>query len=240
MSGKIDRDSFVMHQSFLDGFATMNKTQICTAIQVISDYAMHGVEPKIDDPLIQMWFNMAKYTVDHDTEKYLKKVEGGRKGGLAKSSNLSNLKHAKQPKQPKACLAKPSMLSVNVNDNVNVNVNDNVNVKELSTTNVVEAAPEEFGKAEINSFIDEFESKLKIPVNRSKKSERFAANRLIRKHGFEQACKLIRMAEAAQMDRYAPRVGSICDLDSKQGELVVWGRQKVSSSNNSSSEVVIL
>ena len=98
-----------------------------------------------DDQAVRLACMVAKDQLKRDLEKWEdtkeKRVEAGRKGGLAKSSNAKqNLANATNDKQTLANSSKGvANVAVNVNDNVNVNVNDNVlsndNIKEYKLSN---------------------------------------------------------------------------------------------------------
>jgi phage replication O-like protein O len=100
--------------------------------------------------------------------------------------------------------------------------------KEIST-NVDTGTPEaiEYGDPQINRIYREFEE-LITPIIIKKKDARKKIKILINSlKGVENASKMIRMAAAANLDRYGPKCGSVEDLLEKQGKITVWARSQV-------------
>jgi phage replication O-like protein O len=100
--------------------------------------------------------------------------------------------------------------------------------KEIST-NVDTGTPEkvEYGDPDVNRIYQEFE-KLITPIIIGKKKARGKIKILINSlKGVENASKMIRMAAAANLDRYGPKCGSVEDLLDKQGKITVWARSQV-------------
>jgi hypothetical protein len=70
-----------------------------------------------------------------------------------------------------------------------------------------------FGNADINTVIDSF--KEHFGVTKATRYDRFAAKRLIQRHGAEAICDTIRKLSQGQTDKFAPTVNSVSELENK-------------------------
>lgn len=61
------------------------------------------------------------------------------------------------------------------------------------------------------------------------RKNRFACSNLLKKHGKEKLTKLINGVALAQADKFAPRIADFSALQSKQNELIAWGKTNQSS-----------
>lgn len=61
------------------------------------------------------------------------------------------------------------------------------------------------------------------------RKNRFACSNLLKKHGKEKLTKLINGVALAQADKFAPRIADFSALQSKQNELITWGKTNQSS-----------
>lgn len=60
---------------------------------------------------------------------------------------------------------------------------------------------------------------------------RYACSNLLKKHGKDKLIQLIRGVALAQTDQYAPRISDFSSLQSKQNDLIAWGKTKQSANN---------
>lgn len=96
--------------------------------------------------------------------------------------------------------------------------------KELRNTNVLATA---YGKPEINELITYWKDTTGIELSSKTKANRNAANNLLKKHGMDKLKALIRGVNAANSDKYAPRISDFVELQSKTNELITWGKKNV-------------
>ena len=80
---------------------------------------------------------------------------------------------------------------------------------------------------DINELFEYWSDKLGYTIEGNIKRNRIACSNLIRKHGIEDVKKLIDGVELAQLDKYAPRISNFVQLQSKQTDLIVWGKSRV-------------
>ncbi len=66
-----------------------------------------------------------------------------------------------------------------------------------------------------------------IELSSKTKANRNAANNLLKKHGMDKLKALIRGVNAANSDKYAPRISDFVELQSKTNELITWGKKNV-------------
>lgn len=100
-----------------------------------------------------------------------------------------------------------------------------------SITNVIGETPETYGKHEINEIFDYWEQQIGYPITSKKQANRNACNNLIKRWGQDGVKKLIQGVRMAQNDIYAPRISDFASLQSKQNDLMAWGKKQ--TNNNS-------
>lgn len=186
--------------------------------------------PELNDILLEIAFEPIKQQLKRDLKHWdnirQKRVEYGRKGGLAKAKqNLATLSNTKQP------LAK---LAVSVNDNVNVNVNVNDTVNDISIPiGIEEKSPDEletkketFGREDINTLLADFERIMGFKSASNK--DRIFATHILKNYTHPQ---IKAMLEYCSQDAYAPRIGSLEKMWFKRGDIVAGIKGKINKNN---------
>ena len=112
------KPGFMMYHSKARVLANMGAESFMAVMLAMCDYSEFGAEPTALNDMERMAFDMMRDTLDRDDERYRKRVEAGRKGGLAKASNASIAKHD---------LANPSKSSFAKQDLANLPTQPNVN-----------------------------------------------------------------------------------------------------------------
>lgn len=84
MAGK---PGFMMYHGKVRVLAKMDAESFKAVMMAICDYSEFGAEPTALNDTEAMAFDMMREAIDRDNDKYLKRVEAGRKGGLTKASN---------------------------------------------------------------------------------------------------------------------------------------------------------
>lgn len=82
-----------------------------------------------------------------------------------------------------------------------------------------------FGDAKINDMFTYWKETTGYEIQSRQQANRRAAYNLLRKHGEDGVKRLIRGVALAQQDKYAPRIANFEQLQSKQDDLLVWGKQ---------------
>lgn len=120
-------DSLLIYTAYAEKFKKLTDAQFGQLMRCVIEYQATGEAPEIDDTAVALSFDVIKYDLDANNEKYEatveKRREAGAKGGKQKQAN------AKEEKQELANLANASKCKQNVAnqaDNDNDNVNDNV------------------------------------------------------------------------------------------------------------------
>lgn len=103
---------------------------------------------------------------------------------------------------------------------------DNSIDNSIDTLPIGKVAQEPKGKTEINQLFEEWHLKTGIPISGKEKANRYAANNLLKKHGYAKCVQLIAGVALAQQDRYAPRISDFTQLQSKLTDLLTWGKTK--------------
>lgn len=145
------RESFVFYRSFFEALEVLNNEQRGKCYAALAAYALNGVVPDDSDPVVKMFFAMARAQIDANNQRY----ENGRKGGRPKNQTETKTKpnnnQTMTEEQPKATQSKTE-----VEPNVNVNVN--VNVKEKDTLKGVQKEKPQFippTLAEVQKYISD-------------------------------------------------------------------------------------
>jgi len=88
MSSKV---SFVMHLRYIEAFKDLSGDDVKQLMLTIGEYVEHGIVPEYTDAGLKMAFNFIRSDLDRDAirweETKLKRVEAGRKGGIASAEN---------------------------------------------------------------------------------------------------------------------------------------------------------
>lgn len=87
-------------------------------------------------------------------------------------------------------------------------------------------SPEKYGNDDINKLLEYWNIQVGYPITSKLQANRNASKNLIAKYGLVRAKKLIDGVRMAQNDKYAPRIADIAQLQSKQNELMAWGKIK--------------
>lgn len=115
------RDSLLIYTAYADKFQKLTDEQFGKLIRLMLHYQQAGNVPEIEDGAVALAFDVVKYDIDKNAEKYDRIVErnreNGKKGGRPKNP-VGFLGTQKNPEEPKKA------------DNDNDNVNDNENKKE--------------------------------------------------------------------------------------------------------------
>lgn len=78
---------------------------------------------------------------------------------------------------------------------------------------------------EINEMFRVWEEIIGIPISSHVKQNRNACSNLLKKYGKEKLTQLIAGVAQTHSDQYAPRIANFIQLQSKQDELIIWGRR---------------
>lgn len=77
-------DSFVFYRSFRDAIEEMTNENKLATLLAICDYALYGVEPKLNDAMARAVFTVARPSIDSNNAKRV----GGKKGGRPKKETI--------------------------------------------------------------------------------------------------------------------------------------------------------
>ncbi len=101
---------------------------------------------------------------------------------------------------------------------------DKTKTKQIITNVIGADAPAVYGKPELNSLFEYWQSVTGVQIQAKLPANRRACNNLLRKWKSEGVKKLIDGVAMAQADKYAPRISDFCDLQSKLNQLITWGK----------------
>lgn len=117
------RDSLIFYTAYSDKFNKLSDEQFGKLVRIMLHYQTTGTVPIIDDPLIELSFNVVKFDMDMNNEKYERVVqrnrENGGKGGRPKNPT--------EPQKPSGLSGNPTKPKKADNDNENDNEHDNDN-----------------------------------------------------------------------------------------------------------------
>lgn len=105
----------------------------------------------------------------------------------------------------------------------------NISLTKLHIAKAIGETPEKYGKEEINELFEYWQEKTGYELVSKTRANRFACSNLLKKHGAEKLKRLIDGVAMSQSDRFAPRIADFSQLQSKQNELMVWGRTKITT-----------
>ena len=112
------RDSFVFYSSFYEAIQTLDSADAGECVKALANYALNGVLPEDNKPLVKMFFTLVKPQVDANNQKYENGLKGGRPKNQTETKNKPNKNQTETKPEP------------NVNENVNVNILKKENIKE--------------------------------------------------------------------------------------------------------------
>ena len=81
-------------------------------------------------------------------------------------------------------------------------------------------------KAEINEMFDYWVRITGLPITARIKQNRYACSNLIKKHAVDGVKRLVGGVAQAHDDKYAPRISDFSQLQSKLGDLLLWGKKQ--------------
>lgn len=84
----------------------------------------------------------------------------------------------------------------------------------------------EYGNPEVNSIVNTF--KESFGTTKTTKADRFAANRLAKKHGAESIAQAIKAFSAHAHEKFAPSVNNVAEFDNKLPSIVKFMSNKSS------------
>lgn len=88
--------------------------------------------------------------------------------------------------------------------------------------------PAEYGNPDVNNVINTF--KEAFGTTSSNQYDRYAANRLVTKHGVQTIATVIKALASYGDDKYCPRTNSVRDLEQKWVQVISFLRSKSNSS----------
>ena len=129
-------NSFIFYTAYAEKLRRLTDSQLGALVRIMCAYKESGNAPEITDAAVAFAFDVVRYDMDRNSEKYETTVqarkEAGAKGGQAKVANANKSKQS-QANLANATFAKQNKQAVaNVADNDNVNDNDNDIIKRES------------------------------------------------------------------------------------------------------------
>lgn len=122
------KDTLLLYTSYSDKFQKLTDAQFGQLIRIILKYQMDGIDPIIEDAAVSLAFDVIRYDIDINTQKYNEKIEkkreAGAKGGKQKVANAKNDKQS-VAKVADAKNAKQKVANQADNEHVHDNVHDN-------------------------------------------------------------------------------------------------------------------
>lgn len=89
------KDSMIVYATYLEKFRRLSDQQFGCLMRAAMEYQMTGEVPSIDDMAVSVAFDIVKYDLDVNRQKYdevcEKRREAGAKGGLAKASKTKQM-----------------------------------------------------------------------------------------------------------------------------------------------------
>lgn len=154
------KDSMVIYTAYIDKFVKLSDAQFGKLMRLLLQYQKDGTLPEIDDFTVSLAFDVARYDIDKNTQKYCdviaKRREAGSKGGKASASKAKQkVANGSKAKQTIANQADND----NVNDNVSKDVKENTKRKKIpSREEVKEYIREKNLSVDGDQFFDYFEA----------------------------------------------------------------------------------
>ena len=141
-------ESFIFYAAYAEKFTELTDEQFGKLVRHMCEYRKTGEAPEIKDGLVRLAFNVVKYDIDHNSEKYEETCEKRRQAiqerwGKKEAAQTTQTAQAEEKTQPiqkntndtkeyKSIqnIQKNTNDTYNENENVNVNENDNENDNE--------------------------------------------------------------------------------------------------------------
>lgn len=101
-------------------------------------------------------------------------------------------------------------------------------VDNTSITKVIRPRPDK-RDPQINEIIEHWTLTTGLEILSKQQANRNAAKNLINKHGLDGVKRLVQGVALAHGDRYAPRIADFIQLQAKQNDLILWGKQQSKS-----------
>lgn len=79
-----------------------------------------------------------------------------------------------------------------------------------------------YGKPAVNRLFDWWAGVMGYTISSNVQKNRWAVERLLKKHGEDKVKEFVLGAREARKDRYAPQISSFIDLDFKWDKLTEW------------------
>lgn len=76
------RDRFLFYGSFWEALSSLSDEQKGQCLTVISEYALYGKEPSLENPVVRMFFTLVRPQIDANNQRF----ENGSKGGSRKKT----------------------------------------------------------------------------------------------------------------------------------------------------------
>ena len=77
-----ERDRFLFYGSFWEALSSLSNEQKGQCLTVISEYALYGKEPNLENPIVRMFFTLVRPQIDANNQRF----ENGSKGGSHKKT----------------------------------------------------------------------------------------------------------------------------------------------------------
>ena len=138
---KIMKDTFIVYTSYLERFANLSDEQLGTLFRAMLEYQTSGVAPQINDMAVSFCFDVVKYDMDVNNDKYEKRCQQQRanvekrwnkqKEGIPKDTNDTMVYHRIPPNT--TCTKHTDNDSDSDNDSVSDSDSDTDSVNEKDT-----------------------------------------------------------------------------------------------------------
>lgn len=116
MAGK---PGFMMYHGKVRVLAKMDAESFKAVMMAICDYSEFGAEPTALNDTEAMAFDMMREAIDRDNDKYLKRVEAGRKGGVASGEARRSIAKQNEANEPMRSKMKQNEANEPTQPNVN-------------------------------------------------------------------------------------------------------------------------
>lgn len=131
------RESFVFYRSFFEALKGFSDEQKGKCYSALANYALNGSTPDAGDPVVTLFFAMARAQVDANNQRY----ENGRRGGRPKNLEITETKPKNNQEQTKRQPDANQDITENPQTETkrqpNVNANENV-LKEKDNLKVIQ------------------------------------------------------------------------------------------------------
>lgn len=118
------RDSFIFYKSFFEAMQGLSDEQKGQCFDALASYALTGEEPSLENPIIRLFFTMAKPQIDVNNQRF----ENGKRGGRPRKQDITEEYPEIEPnKNQTITKIKPKNNQTETNPEPNVNVNNKKN-----------------------------------------------------------------------------------------------------------------